>query len=36
MKNNLYLKENFEKDPERVFITLPPLVLDSDDNKFFN
>ncbi len=36
MKGNLYFKENLKEDPDRVFLTLPPLVLDSDDNKFYN
>lgn len=32
----IYLKENFKKEPSKSYVSTPPAVLDSNDNKFYN
>lgn len=36
MNKTLYLKQNLSNTPEKTYLTLPALILESDDNKFYN
>ena len=34
--NEIFIKENLENEPVKTYVSTPPIVLESDDNKFYN